>query len=65
MLLVLLLDVCHAELMHHIEDLPGVLVQSSKFDVQSNSILIIDGMAVVNQVTKDHTVKTWRVSKLL
>ena len=27
-----------SKLMHHIEDLPGVLVQSSKFDVQSNFI---------------------------
>ena len=49
-----------AKLMHHIEEMAGVNVNPPR-DVQENSAIIIDGMAVVNQINKDHTLKTCKV----
>ena len=50
-----------AKLMHHIEEMAGVNVNPPR-DVQENSAIIIDGMAVVNQINKDHTLKTCKVN---
>lgn len=49
-----------SKLMHHIEDLaPGTSTKIGS--VQQNSVIIIDGMAVVNEITKDKTMQTCQV----
>ena len=48
-----------AKLMHHIEEMP--LSGTKVTEPVTDSVLIIDGMADVNQIHKDHTMKTCKV----
>ena len=52
-----------SKLMHHSEEMAGV--SDDVTSVQENSVIIIDGMAVVNQICKDATLKTCKVSAFL
>ena len=50
-----------AKLMHHIEELSGSTNPCISL-VQQNSAIVIDGMAIVNEIVKDKSMKTCKVS---
>ena len=52
-----------SKLMLHLEEMAGISDEVTS--VQENSVIIIDGMAVVNQICKDATLKTCKVSAFL
>jgi hypothetical protein len=49
-----------ANLVHHLEEMASAADRSINV-MQQNSAIIIDGMAVVNEITKDVSMKTCRV----
>ena len=50
-----------AKLMHHVEDLSVSTNQSTL--IQQNSAVVIDGVAVVNEIIKDKSMETCKVSR--